>query len=97
MQSRRILRSRTDRYLGGVASGLATYFGIDPVLVRIGFVVLAAFFHVFAILGYLALWLLLPSEDTLTTETGDLVRENWYEVQSTLEGYAERIRGLFNR
>ena len=32
---RRLLRSSTDRVLGGVCGGLARYFDIDPVLVRV--------------------------------------------------------------
>lgn len=36
----RLYRSRRDRMLAGVAGGLAHYFGIDPVLVRLGFVLL---------------------------------------------------------
>ena len=34
-----LTRSSTDKKLGGVSGGLGAYFGIDPVLVRIGFVV----------------------------------------------------------
>ena len=35
---RRLQRSRNDRVLAGVAGGIGAYLGIDPVLVRIGFV-----------------------------------------------------------
>lgn len=35
------LRRGSDRILGGVCSGLAAYFGVDPLLVRIVFVILA--------------------------------------------------------
>ena len=38
--SRRITRSSTNRMLGGVCAGLANYLGVDPTLVRIGFVLL---------------------------------------------------------
>ena len=38
---RRLTRSSSDRLVGGVSGGLGRYFGIDPTLVRIGFVVLA--------------------------------------------------------
>ena len=34
METRRILRSRSDRMIAGVASGLAAYFKIDPLFVR---------------------------------------------------------------
>jgi phage shock protein PspC (stress-responsive transcriptional regulator) len=38
---RRLTRSSRDRIVGGVAGGIGRYFGIDPTLVRIGFVALA--------------------------------------------------------
>ena len=34
---KRFLRSRSDRMLGGVSGGLAEYFGVDPVIFRVGF------------------------------------------------------------
>ena len=37
--TRTFTRSSTDRKLGGVAGGLGAYFGVDPVLFRVGFVV----------------------------------------------------------
>lgn len=39
--SRRLYRSRKDRVLAGVCGGLAHYFNLDPVLIRIAFVALA--------------------------------------------------------
>ncbi|MCF0189180.1 MAG: PspC domain-containing protein [Bacteroidaceae bacterium] len=51
--------SATDKKLGGVCGGLAEYFGMDALLVRILFV--AAFiFAGCGILIYLLLWLLAP-------------------------------------
>lgn len=38
---RRLTRSSRDRMIAGVSGGVGRYFGIDPTLVRIGFVVLA--------------------------------------------------------
>ena len=35
-----LLRSRTDRRIGGVCGGLAEYFGADPTIVRLAWVVL---------------------------------------------------------
>lgn len=56
---RRLVRRTDDRVVAGVAGGLADVFRIDPVLVRIGFVVLA-FAGGAGIVAYLALWLLTP-------------------------------------
>jgi phage shock protein PspC (stress-responsive transcriptional regulator) len=47
--------------LAGVASGLADYFDIDPLLVRIGFVALSLAGGL-AVPLYLAGWLLIPEE-----------------------------------
>ncbi len=49
--------------LGGVAAGVADYFGVDPTLVRVGFVALA-FLGGLAVPLYLAGWALIPDEDT---------------------------------
>ncbi len=48
--------------LRGVATGLAHYLGIDPVLVQIGFILLTIFGGS-GILIYLAAWLLIPEAD----------------------------------
>ena len=45
--------------LGGVAAGLADYFGIDPVWFRLAFVV-SAFLGGAGIIVYLAMWVLVP-------------------------------------
>jgi phage shock protein PspC (stress-responsive transcriptional regulator) len=49
---RRLTRSSTDRMIGGVAGGLGRYFDVDPLLFRIGFVVLT-FAGGFGLLAYL--------------------------------------------
>src|SRR6476619_6888890 len=57
----RLRRVRVDRRVAGVAGGIARHLDIDPILVRVGFVVLT-FFGGVGLLLYLALWLLLPEE-----------------------------------
>lgn len=59
-KSRRLYRSRSRRLLAGVCGGLAEFFGLNPTLVRIGFV----FFGLFGVgeLVYLLLWLIVPKE-----------------------------------
>ncbi len=50
-----------DRKLAGVAGGLARHLDIDPILLRVAFVVLV-FFGGSGILLYVACWLLLPED-----------------------------------
>jgi phage shock protein PspC (stress-responsive transcriptional regulator) len=57
----RIRRSRSNRKVAGVAGGLARHLDIDPVILRVAFVVLT-FFGGVGLLLYVALWLLLPED-----------------------------------
>lgn len=56
---KRLYRSSKERMLGGVCGGLGEYFGIDPTLVRLIYIVLT-FLLPFFILIYLVLWLVIP-------------------------------------
>src|SRR3954463_5943925 len=60
-EPRRLKRSGSDAVIGGVASGLGRYFGVDPILFRIGFVILA-FVGAAGFLAYLALLAFVPSD-----------------------------------
>jgi phage shock protein PspC (stress-responsive transcriptional regulator) len=57
----RIRRSRADRKIAGVAGGLGRHLDVDPIIVRVAFVVLT-FFGGVGLLLYVALWLLLPED-----------------------------------
>jgi phage shock protein PspC (stress-responsive transcriptional regulator)/predicted membrane protein len=59
--AKRLLRSRSDRMLGGVSGGLGDYFGVDPVIFRIGFAVTLFFGGLGAFL-YIAMLIFVPSE-----------------------------------
>lgn len=69
------LRRGPDRIIGGVCSGLAAYFGVDPLLVRIVFVILA-FLPPGAGIGvilYLVLWFLMePPQGAPTSATRNI-------------------------
>lgn len=60
-EPRVLRRSRDDRVIGGVCSGLGRYLGVDPVLLRIAFVVLAIAGGGGVIL-YIVGWILIPEE-----------------------------------
>lgn len=71
----RLRRSRTDRKVSGVAGGIARHLDIDPLLVRVAFVILT-FFGGGGLLLYGVAWVLVPEEDTGDTviRTDDGVR-----------------------
>ena len=58
---RRLRRSSSDRFLVGVSGGLGRYFGIDPVLFRIGFAI-SVFFGGIGALAYVLLALFVPTD-----------------------------------
>jgi phage shock protein PspC (stress-responsive transcriptional regulator) len=57
-----LTRSTSDKVIGGVAGGLGRYFGVDPILFRIAFVVLA-FAGGIGVLAYLGLLAFVPGDD----------------------------------
>lgn len=94
MQSQRMTRSQSERIVGGIAGGLATYIKIDPLIVRLAFMLLALINGFGAIL-YLVLWLLMPIEGSQATDTRDQVRENVGDMQDTTQRLAEQVRAMF--
>lgn len=62
-QSRRLFRDPDDAVLGGVCSGLGYYFGLDPVWLRLAFVI-ALFFAGSGPLLYIILWIVLPKANS---------------------------------
>lgn len=63
VRGKRLYRSRSDRMLGGVLGGLATYLGIDPTFIRIAYVVLAIVTSVFPLfIAYIIASIVVPEE-----------------------------------
>lgn len=60
---RRLYRDGDSRVLGGVCSGMGAYFNIDPVILRIIFV-LVLFMGGASILVYIILWIVVPKAKT---------------------------------
>ncbi|HMD90366.1 MAG TPA: PspC domain-containing protein [Anaerolineaceae bacterium] len=64
METRKLYRSRSDKMLAGVCSGLARYLNLDTTVVRLLFVLLL-FLGGHGLLIYLILWILMPVEAVL--------------------------------
>lgn len=59
---RRLTRSRSDRWVAGVAGGIAEYLGVDSVLVRLAFVLLAVASGGVALVFYLVAMFVVPED-----------------------------------
>ena len=60
--ARRLTRNRRTAVVGGVSAGFADYFNVDPVLARLGFVLLA-FANGIGLLFYIICWVIMPTND----------------------------------
>lgn len=59
----RLRRSRSNKMIAGVLGGLAKYFGFDPTLARVLYVILSVVSVAFpGILVYIILWIIMPEE-----------------------------------
>ena len=64
MPIRRLTRSRTNKTIAGVCAGLADYYGVDVVLVRLLWVILSiAGAIIGGVIVYVAAWLIMPEGD----------------------------------
>jgi len=76
-EPRRLLRARDGRMMGGVCAGLGRYFNVDPIIFRIGAVVLTLVGGA-GVLAYLAALLLVPAEDAAGEPTPG--RNRWLVI-----------------
>jgi phage shock protein PspC (stress-responsive transcriptional regulator) len=59
----RLYRNNTDKFLGGVCSGIANYLNFDPAVVRLLFAIITFGGFGFGFLVYILLWIILPARD----------------------------------
>lgn len=102
----RLYRSRTKKVIGGVAGGLGEYLNIDPVLIRVLFVIITLI-NGLGILLYIILWIVVqeepynqysyemgPSSDKPKNETGSQTQSNGTSQQIKKEGKGKTAVGI---
>lgn len=62
---KKLFRNPDDKVIGGVSGGIAAYFGTDPTVIRLLFV-LSIFLGGTGLLIYLVLWIITPEAKTIT-------------------------------
>ncbi|MEY4332570.1 MAG: hypothetical protein RLZZ196_1308 [Bacteroidota bacterium] len=77
---KRLYRDEQNKVLGGVCSGIANYFGLEPLLVRILWIFLIGV----NILGYLILWIAVPSSSV--KEVGGVKKRLFRDIDNKIIG-----------
>ncbi len=87
---KRLYRSQTERMIAGVCGGLAEYFDVDPVFMRLAFVLLA-FLTGVGFLLYPLLWIIMPEQDSLDRPPREVVRENLGRMRENAERIGDEL------
>jgi len=83
---RSLTRVRAGKMLFGVAGGVARYLEVDPVIIRVVFVVTG--FMGWGVIAYLALAILMPVEDVSPASPPESIRQN---IQAMATDAAEAV------
>lgn len=59
---KKLHRSRQNKVIAGVAGGLADYYEIDPVLIRVLFIISVFFSYGTGVIAYIILWIIVPQK-----------------------------------
>jgi phage shock protein C len=85
----RLYRSEKNRVIAGVAGGLGEFFGIDPTIVRVVFVLFTLLWGG-GILLYFILWVIIPTESSVKKDSLEArVQQNVREMQDKAEKFAQ--------
>ena len=78
--NKRLYRDESNKVLGGVCSGIANYFNVDPLVVRILWILLAGV----NLLAYLILWIAVPSSSV--KEVGGVKKRLFRDIDHKIIG-----------
>jgi phage shock protein C len=93
----RLYRSSSERMIAGVCGGFGEYFGIDPTVVRVIFVlvtIVTAF--LLGIAAYLVLWLIIPNEESVGQPTRESMRKNVEEIAQSARDLGSEVHATLS-
>lgn len=96
MEERRLVRRTDDKMIAGVAGGVADFFGLDPTLVRVLFVLLAVFGGGGLVL-YVVMWVIVPKPQDVALPAGDVARANVDDMVGQARRAATDVRKAVTR
>lgn len=90
----RLYRDTSDKFIGGVCSGIAAYLNIDPAIIRILFAIITFGGFGLGFLAYIILWIVLPPKD-LDEYTGKRLFRN--PEEKVIGGVASGLAAYFGK
>jgi phage shock protein C len=89
----RLHRSRQQRLLFGVCGGLAEYFGVDPTIVRVAFVVAALIppLGALSLVGYALLAVIVPTEGAEHLPGREALGGNLAALRTEVDDLADKV------
>ncbi|MDA3779537.1 MAG: PspC domain-containing protein [Bacteroidales bacterium] len=96
-KTKKLYRDSDNAVLGGVCSGIGAYLNVDPVIIRLLFVLLLVFYGVTAII-YLILWLIVPPAQSIAQKL-EMKGENFSisNIEKTVKNEYENVKHNFNK
>jgi phage shock protein C len=94
--STHITKSKTDHVIDGVCGGLAEYFGIDSLLVRLAFVALI-FINGVGVILYIILVIIMPEAGKHDQPQQETIRENVQEMSERIKEAGKELGEAFSK
>jgi phage shock protein C len=92
-----LYRSQTNRVILGVCGGLAEYFNVDAVIMRVvAVLVIIATSILPGLLAYFILGLIVPLKGTSSVEPKDQIKENVEDIRNATSKLGEDIRSALS-
>jgi phage shock protein C len=91
---KKLYRSRGDRMIAGVCGGLGEYLSVDPVWLRLFFLLLLFAWGV-GFWAYIILWIIVPEEGRETVAPGDTVQANLQEMADRVRDFGLSLQSGF--
>ena len=90
MSESNLTRSETDKMIAGVCGGLAEYLNLDPVWVRLLFVLLLFASGIGAPI-YFVLWVIMPREEVAGEPGSAVLQDNFEDLSQTVTEKVNRL------
>ncbi|MGQ9493741.1 MAG: PspC domain-containing protein [Anaerolineae bacterium] len=87
-------RDRRKGIIAGVCAGLAEYFHVSPVLVRL-ILILTVLAGGPAVLAYIILWIVLPERATIGSPHRTTMRDNVREMAAEVHSLSQELQSMF--